>query len=135
MEIDRFLFLEVTQHIHGTSSFCMLIIPKKSRPQLSPLSLSLVEIFKGIRIDSREEEEKKNSTERDDDDERFFKRKKEKKRGRLDMSSGSQISSSSFSMFVHLLLFEHLANTHVDVVAYLPVQNQIKKLESIQTKF
>jgi hypothetical protein len=100
MEIDRFLFLEVTQHIHGTSSFCMLIIPKKSRPQLSPLSLSLVEIFKGIRIDSREEEEKKNSTERDDDDERFFKRKKEKKRGRLDMSSGSQISSSSFSMFV-----------------------------------
>ena len=34
-----------------------------------------------------------------------------------------------------LLLFEHLANTHVDVVAYLPVQNQIKNLENIQTKF
>ena len=74
----------------------MLIIPKKSRPQLSPFSQ--VEILKGIRIDSREEE-KKNSTERDDDDERFLKERR-KKRGRLDMSSGSQISSSSFSMFV-----------------------------------
>ena len=35
----------------------MLIIPKKSRPQLSPFSQ--VEILKGIRIDSREEEKKK----------------------------------------------------------------------------
>ena len=46
----------------------MLIIPKKSRPQLSPFSQ--VEILKGIRIDSREEE-KKNSTERDDDEEKL----------------------------------------------------------------